>query len=256
MSYTKILRKTKKVIEVSEYHSARYGAPGQLRSKRKKPTPELIEKRNQYNRERTARLKMNEHMEKNDYYVTMTFTVEARPPDMDTAKLIFREFREKVSKEYKKRGSQFKWMRNIEVGTKNAWHIHMVLNRIQDTDIILREAWPHGKVIMQLTYEKGSFRELAAYITKTPKTDKRLREASYSASRNMPLPEPVKRIYKHWKTWKEFIYPEDRDPLDTDYHVRIPKGYYLDKDSYHEGVNPFTGYKYRTYTLVKLNRGG
>lgn len=251
MSYTKIMRKTKKVIEVSEYHSARYGAPGQLRSKRKKPTPELIEKRNQYNKERTCRLKMNEHIEKNDYYVTLTFKKEERPPDMDTAKKIFKDMCDVLRAKYKKLGYQFKWFRNIEVGTKGAWHIHMVLNRIPDLDVILREVWKYGKVIMQLTYEKGSFKELAAYITKTPKTDKSLKEASYSASKNLPLPEPVKRIYKHWKTWKEFVYPEDRDPLDSDYHVRVPKGFYLDKESYHEGVNPFTGYKYRTYTLVK-----
>ena len=50
-------------------------------------------------------------------------------------------------------------------------------------------------------YQKGEFEKLANYITKTPETDKRLREANYSASRNLPVPEPEKKVYKHWKTW-------------------------------------------------------
>ena len=94
-------------------------------------------------------------------------------------------------------------------------------------------------LICQLTYEKGEFKDLAAYLTKTPETDKRLRETSYSTSRNLPLPEPKKKTYVRWKTWNK---------------IRIPKGYYLDEESVHEGNNPFTGYPYREYTLLKLKR--
>ena len=130
-------------------------------------------------------------------------------------------------------------MRNIEVGTKGAWHIHIIVNRIPDTDIILREAWEHGKVVSQLLYEKGEFAELAAYITKTPKTDPKLRESSYSTSKNLPLKEPEEKVYRHWKTFHK---------------IRIPEGYYLDKESYHEGINPVTGYKYRTYTLLEIRK--
>ena len=152
MSYTKVIRKTRVSWEISEFHSGMYGAPGQERQKKKKPTPELIEKRNQYNKERTARLKMQEHHEKNDYFATFTFRVEERPPDMDTAIKLHKDFCDKVRSIYKKHGIKFKWLRNIEVGTKGAWHIHMVLNRIPDTDIIIREAWPYGKVLTQLLY--------------------------------------------------------------------------------------------------------
>ena len=91
----------------------------------------------------------------------------------------------------------------------------------------------------ELLYEKGEYARLAAYITKTPKTDPRLRESSYSASRNLPLPEPEERTYLHWKTWKK---------------VRVPAGYYLDRESLQEGVNPVTGYRYRVYSLIKFRR--
>lgn len=125
------------------------------------------------------------------------------------------------------------------MGTKGGWHIHLVINRIPDTDIILAKAWEYGKVINELMYKKGEFAKLAAYITKTPDTDTRLRESSYSTSKNLQVEEPEQKIYKHWKVWKE---------------PKIPKGYYLDKESYHEGVNPVTGYKYREYTLIRLVR--
>lgn len=130
-------------------------------------------------------------------------------------------------------------MRNIEVGTKGAWHIHLCINRIPETDLILADAWKHGKVYFQLMYERGEFRELAAYITKTPKTDPRLKESSYSASRNMPLPPPDEKTYRRWKPWEK---------------VKIPDGYYVDMDSFKEGTNPFTGRKYRIYTLLLLRQ--
>lgn len=239
MAWKKKTYRFKNAIEIEEYHTARYGAPGQERQEKKKATPEQMKKRNQYNKEKLARRKLRTHFEVNDYYSDLTYRREERPPDMETAKEQFRKCLRRIRKEYKKRGHELKWMRNIEVGTKGGWHIHIVINRIPDTDIILAKAWEYGKVINELMYKKGEFAKLAAYITKTPDTDTRLKESSYSASKNLQVEEPEQKVYKHWKVWKE---------------PKIPKGYYLDKESYHEGVNPVTGYKYREYTLIRLVR--
>ena len=114
-------------------------------------------------------------------------------PDVQAAKKDWSEALKIIRREYKKRGEQLFWMRNIEVGTKGAWHIHLAINRIPDTDVILKKAWTKGKVVNQLLYEQGEYKELAAYITKTPRTDNRLRESNYDASRNMPLPEPKEK---------------------------------------------------------------
>lgn len=228
-------------IEVEERHTGKYGAPGQKRMKRKKPTPEQIEKINRYNREKLARRKLRANFDIHDYFTDLTYRKEGRPPDMAAAKGDFKKFIRTVRKQYQRRGHELKWMRNIEVGTRGAWHIHIVVNRIPDTDIILAEAWKHGKVYNELLYEKGEFRSLAAYITKTPGTDPRLKESSYSTSRNLPVPEPDVKVYLRWKTWGD---------------ARIPKGWYLDRDSYEEGINPVTGYKYRHYTLLRLGRKG
>lgn len=224
-------------IEVYEYLDGKYGAPGEKRKKKKNPSTEQIEKRNQWNKERKARHRLRTYMKVNDYLATLTYRRDARPPDMKEAKKDFSQALKYIRKQYKKRGHPLRWIRNIEVGTKGAWHIHLVINRIPDTDIILKDAWPHGGVNFKLLYEMGEFAALAAYITKSPKTDPRLRESDYSTSRNMPLKEPEKKRFVQWR----------KEPREV-------KGFYLDKESFHEGTNEVTGYRYRYYTLIRINR--
>ena len=230
----------KNVIEVEEYHTGRYGAPGQVRKKKKKLTPEQMARVNQKNKEKKCRRKLRAHFDVGDYFTDLTYAKDARPPDMETAKKHFGDFLKIVRREYKKRGKELKWIRNIEVGQRNAWHVHLVINRIQDTDLIIRKAWKMGKVIIQNMTSDGEFKRLAEYITKEPTEENSLVESDYSSSRNLPLPEPEKHVYKRWKTWKE--------------NPRIPEGWYLDKDSLFEGENPVTGYPYRTYSLFRIQR--
>lgn len=239
MIYRRLTYRFKNAIEVEEHRNINYGAPGRGRQKRDKPTKEQMEKVNQYNREKRARHRLREYFDVNDYFSDLTYRREARPPDMKTAKKQFKKFLKAVRKEYAKRGKPLRWMRNIEVGTKNGWHIHFIVNRIEDTDIILRKAWEYGKVVNVLLYEKGEFTKLAAYITKTPKTDPRLKESSYSSSRNMPLKKPEKKDYRYWKSWRK---------------IKIPEGFYLEKETFYEGENPHTGFKYRRYTLLRYRR--
>ena len=87
--------------------------------------------------------------------------------------------------------------------------------------------------------------KLADYITKDEKTREkkkdgtqakpRLSEANYRHSRNMPLPEPKPEELKRWPK-----------------KVKPKKGYYIAE--LFEGKNPVTGYNYRHYTLIRLNR--
>lgn len=240
MAYKQKKYTFRNAIEIEEYHTARYGAPGEKREPKVKATPEQIAKMNQRNKEKRCRRKLRKHFDTNDYFTDLTYSKDARPPDMETAKKDFQKFMRIVRKEYAKRGETVKWIRNIEVGKRNAWHVHLVINRIPDTDIILRKAWTHGRVVNELLYEKGEFKDLAAYITKTPLTDERLVQTSYWTSKNLPVPDPEEKIFNRWKTWKD--------------EPRIPKGFYLDKDSMHTGINPVTGYPYRSYTLLRIKR--
>lgn len=234
-------------IEVHEYLDGRYGAPGEKRRKKKKATPEDIRKRNQWNRERKVRHKLRRWFKKDDWFMTFDYEVKKRPADMEEAKEHFRELMKEIRKLYKKYGVTLRWMRNIEVGTRNAWHIHMILPKLPREAGIVEELnliWKYGAVTPKLLFVKGNFRKLANYITKRPDNEPRLKEASYSASRNMPVEEPDKETFCRWV--------KNPKPI---------KGYYIDKednpdteDGIYEGENPVTHCKYRYYTMVKYHR--
>lgn len=232
--YKRLTYRFQNAIEVYEYLDGRYGARGAPRKKKRAVTPEEVENRNQWNRERKARHLLRKYYKKNDYFSDFTYKKEMRPVDLDEAKEHLSSVTRIIRREYRKRGEELRWMANIEVGTKNAWHIHICINRIPDTDIILAGAWAYGHVTNKLMYEMGEFADLAKYITKTPKTDSRLKASRFSRSRNMPLPEPEKEVVNDIGEPKE------------------EEGFYLEKETFHEGDNSFTGYKYRYYTLLRL----
>ncbi len=108
--YKRIIWQLRGCIEVEEHHDGRYGAPGQKREKKKKPTKETMAWKNQKNKEATARRKIAQHFEKNDYFTRLSYRVDERPPDMATAKQHFRKFYTEVRKEYRKRGYELKWI--------------------------------------------------------------------------------------------------------------------------------------------------
>lgn len=239
------------VIDVTEYHDGRYGAPGEKRQKRKKPTKEQMIQVNLLNKARRCKHKMLEYITPGDCFATWTYREDARPPDMATALKHFQDAMKKVRKHYKKQGYECFWFRNIEHGTRGGWHIHLVINKIPGTVSILEEAWEHGGTwsteIKKSKFYDEDFTRLSNYMTKNEKTiehrkngtraKSKIKEANYNTSRNMPIPDPqVDKLVR----WKEEPKPK--------------KGYYIVKDSFFEGINPATGYKYRRYTMIRLNR--
>lgn len=239
------------VIDVEEYHDGRYGAPNGKRQKRKKPTKEEMQKVNAYNKTKRCRMRMLDHIRPGDCFATLTYEVSKRPPDMETAVKHFSDMmKNTVRKEYRKRGSPLYWFRNIERGTKGAWHIHLVITENGDTASILKKAWKYGGVhcieirMSDKIYDED-FTKLASYITKSERTEykkadgtpgkPRIAESSYSHSRNMPLPEPDVDKLVRWK----------KEP-------KPKKGYYIARTI--EGINPVTEYKYRRYTMIRLHR--
>lgn len=236
------------IVDVEEFHDGNYGAPGKTRLKRRKPTKEEMQKVNAMNRARRCRLKLLTYFTPGDLFATLTYDPKKRPDNMKTALADFQKAMRCIRKEYKKRGMELFWIRNIERGTKGAWHIHLVLNEIGGTAAILKEAWDKGGIYVSeiglndKIYDED-FTKLADYITKDEHTTyqkadgtpgkPRIKESSYNSSRNMPLPEPqVDRLVR----WKREVKPQ--------------KGYYI--LSIHEGVNPVTGYAYRRYTMARL----
>ncbi len=238
------------IIDIMECPDGRGGAPGLPRMKRKKPTPEQMQKVNHWNKVRRCRAYLLEYFHSGDTFATLTYQPKNRPPDIEAAKKDFRKAVGSIRKEYRKRGYELFWIRNIEKGTRGAWHVHMVLNEIPDTGSILKRAWKKGGIYSVTIRDDDKiydedFMKLAEYLTKDEHTREekkdgtlgkpRIKESSYSHSRNMQLIPPKKDRLTRWK--KE---------------VKTKKGYYIAR--FWEGINPATGYKCRRYTMIRLNR--
>ena len=238
------------VIDIEEYHDGRYGAPGTKRAKKKKASPEDVERVNRYNKVKKCRRYLLEYFTPGDLFVTWTYEPDKRPESMEKAKEDFAKAMRQVRREYKKRGYELYWIRNIEQGTKGAWHVHLIVKAHRDAIGIITEAWKHGGVYVErIMYSKkmydADFMRLADYITKDQHTKEkkkdgssakpRLKDSSWSHSRNMQLRKP--------KIDKLIIFRKE---------PKVPKGYYIER--LFEGINPKTGYRYRSYTLIKLDR--
>ena len=243
---TMILRKGE-IIDVSEYYDGNYGAPGMPRLKKKKPTKEQMVQVNLLNKARVCRLKMLEYINYGDFFATWTYREVCRPPDMETALKHFQKAIRKVKQFFRKQSQECYWFRNIEQGTRGAWHIHLVIKNIEGADSVIRKAWTHGGTyiveIRESKFYSEDFTKLANYMTKDENTifhkkdgtvaKTKIKQANYNSSRNMPLPEPhIDKLQR----WKKEIKPK--------------KGYYV--ASMFEGINPVTGFKYRRYTMLRI----
>lgn len=238
--YIRKLYRFKNAIEIEEHVAGRFGAPGMKRRAKEEPSREQVLRHNHSLKVTRCRRKLRAHFRENDYFVTLTYKRELRPEGMQQAKADLKAFLRRLREAYREKGAVLKWIANVEVGTKNAWHVHMVINRAPDADIAIRKAWKHGRINFQLLHEQGEFRDLAAYMTKTPLTDPKLKEASYHASHGLDIPEP--KVVKHLGRFT---------PLSR---LKPPEGWYIDQDSVVEGESLFTGTPYRKMTLLRLRR--
>lgn len=139
----------KDILYVEENHDGKYGAKGKERLPKRKLTPEDVQRVNAWNKSKRARLRLMEYFSPGDLWVTFTYKPENRPPDMDTAKKQFLKMMDKLRKIYRKKGRVLFWIRNIERGTKGAWHIHCIINDIGNT--------ANGYIWMRGTFEREKY---------------------------------------------------------------------------------------------------
>ena len=226
-------------IEVMECHTARYGAPGQPRAEKQQLTPEAVRKNNQRNKERKCSRMVDKYFNEDDYVLTLTYRKEDRPANMEECADHLRKFFRKLKREYKKRFYELFWIRNIEVGTRGAWHVHVVMNRIEGADFMIKDLWrEHGGVFFQFYKDmKDQGKDIGKYIAKTEvSAPDKVAESSWSHSRNVQPVEPEETVITGQSM-------NDKP--------RTPAGYYLDEASYKDYVND-EGFRFREYVFRKL----
>ncbi len=241
-------------IEYEFKWAGNYGARGEKRTPREKPTPEQIKKQNQKNREIRMRRILKANFTEDDLWVTYKYPKGTRK----TIKEVMEDMevhRRQLRYKRKKSGQPYKWICRIEIGKQGGIHVHMVINRVrgEPTDRLIRDKWKkHGTVHFENLYEEGGFEALAEYIVKPPpeemegqlsmfSQEERKQLVKYSCSRNLIRPKPQRKHYSRW-TVKKLI---EEGPRPT-------PGFYIDKNSIVTGVNKFTGMSYLRYTEVRI----
>lgn len=240
-------------------YTGKYGAKGERRAPKAKPTAEQLRKQNQYNRENKVRRLIKENFPPNSLWATLKYPAGTRKP-LEEVEKEFNAFLGAMRRVYKKRGEPFKYIYRIEVGKNGGVHIHILVNRLKgkpDTDIILQTKWKHGRVNYAGIHEAGGYKNLAAYIVKQPADEiagqmalfpeeKRKKLRTYSTSRNLIRPQPERRHYSR-RTLRKLI-----EQIRTEGAPKPEPGYYIDMDSIRCGVNPYTGMSYLYYTECRV----
>lgn len=235
MPYTQTTYTAGNTVEVYKTYSARYGKKIP-RGKNHSKTPEAVKKYNEQIAERELRLLLNENFRPKDYYITLTYRRDERP-DPETAKKNLQKFLRQLRTLYRKAGLELFFVAVTEYKRK-AIHHHIVINRYEIGKIV--ELWPYGYPQIKLLDNTGDYAKLASYLIK--ETCKTFGEADnpskkrWSCSRNLRKPKKTVKIVKA-DTWRD-------DPVPK-------KGYQIVKDSVYYDVNPFTGYPYQMYRMVK-----
>lgn len=223
----------------------KYGRKGEKREKRKKPTPEQVKKQNQTNKENRVRRLMKANWGENDYWLTLKYPAGTKLK-IEEVKKHMRKFLEKTRNAYKRKGEMLKFIYRVEIGKRGSPHVHILMNRIPDADMIIKNTWEYGGVYFAMAYEEGGFRKLAEYVVKQPdeEMDPENETMAYSSSRNLIRPEPEKKKYYRWTVEKMIRNGPKPTP-----------GFYIVPDSIVSGVNKYTGMSYLKYEEVKLKRG-
>ncbi len=253
MAYIKDVWRFPDSIETEYKFAGRYGAKGEKRAPRVKPTPEQVARQNQLNKEKKVRRLIKANFNQSDYWVTFKYPKGTRLPikqvQKDLAKCLG-----KLRREYKKLDEQLKFIYRIEIGSRGGAHVHAIINRPKagGADLLIQDAWRFGRANFEHLHNAGGYADLAAYLVKPPSVEaqkhidalpeeERKDVIKYSPSRNLVRPEPERKEYSH-TTMRRIM--ED-GPVPT-------PGYYIDYDSLVTGVNLFTGMSYMHYTELKL----
>lgn len=234
-------------LEVEEKHTGRYGAAGQKREQRRKPTPEDIMRQNQWKRVRDLRRLIKWNFTTGDSWITLTYRKDERPSWGEMIKHM-QKFIRQLQAKYKKYGWTLKYIWRPQIGKKGAIHIHILVSAMSNvetrTEKIVRDLWTHGNPNMKVVYDLKNG-DLAEYIA-TPLQEWEPEEAKgFHPSRNLIRKEPARETVRR----RSLVDKQGRIR-----EIKPKKGYYVDPNSIEQGINPVTGYAYRRYTLVKIQR--
>lgn len=282
MAYREWIYKSPWGIEHVIQYKGTYGGKHERRADHEKPTREQLRRQNQKNKENRVRRTLQLNFRPGDWWITLKYPKGTRKP-IEKVMEDFRGFVKTMRRAYRRGNTDLKYIYRVEIGRRGGIHIHLVMNRLNDPrgDLILSDAWTRARGMTPIedmmedglcpadglahldhVRAVGNGKELAEYLVKEQPTEledgtKLSREEmkqtqKYGSSRNLQRPVPEVKTYNRWTL--RSILNLGPDGMNTTRNRHRTGGYAVDKDSWVEGVNPYTGLSYLSYMEVPIRR--
>lgn len=241
-------------IEHEIHFVGNHGAKGEKRAPRKKATPEQIKKQNHWIKVNYLRRLIILNFIPYDFLCTLKYPKGTRKP-IEEVQNDVKKFIDRLRAPYKRAEIPLKYIYRIEIGSRGGIHIHLIIKRLPKSgDKLIQEKWTAGRVNFTNLYDSGGYADLAEYMAKEPPEEmegqinlfnesEKKKLMMYVPSRNLDKPVPEIKEYKR-RTVQKLL---EEGPVPEE-------GFYIDKDSIRQGINPFTGYSYLYYTECRLNK--
>lgn len=275
MAYTEYIYRSHWGIEHVFIYAGKRGGRREKRAERKKATPEDIRRQNHRNKVNYIRRTIQLNFRQGDLWLTLKYPKGTRKP-IDEVKGDLQRFLRRMRGKYKKAGSELKYIASVEIGKLGGIHVHIVMNRLNDpkADLMISDAWTRARGMTPLedmledglcpadglahldhVREVGDGQRLAEYIAKeqpmelddgTLLSKEELKKIiGFSSSKNLIRPEPEVKVYAHW-TMKAIL-DLQAEGMNSKPNKYRTIGYTVDKDSWVQGVNEYTGMSYLRY---------
>lgn len=241
-------------IDTEIHYVGKYGRKGEKRAPKKKATPEQMQKQNKWKKEVYLRRLIQLNFVPYDLFCTLKYPAGTRIGAKQVQSEVQR-FIKKLRLAYQKQDVPLKYIYRIEIGKRGGIHVHMIINRLpKDGDKVIQEKWIVGRVNFTNLYDQGGYADLAEYMAKEPPEEmegqismfeesERKKLRSYNPSRNLKKPEAEVKEYKR-RTVRKIL---EEGPI-------AEEGFYVDKSSIRQGVNPYTGCSYLYYTEHQVKK--
>lgn len=206
------------------------------RKEKNNPTADQVQKMNQRYSEKELNIKLHHNFKAGDIHLTLTYAGEE--PSQEKARNEMKKFIDRLKRLYKKHDTEFKWILATEYENKRIHH-HMVVSYIDPK--LLNKAWKNGIVRPSFLEESGDWRKLASYLIK--ETSKTFRKENAFSKRR-------------WTCSRNVVSPNahtEEVSAEQLFEPKATKGYYIDKESIWQGINPDTERPFMEYIQIALD---
>ncbi|MBK5254331.1 MAG: hypothetical protein JJE03_07755 [Peptostreptococcaceae bacterium] len=222
------------VVERSIKVSNRYLSKGERRKPRTNITRDAVQKNNDRIAAKCLARVLNANFYPGDWHQVLTYSIEPTPEE---AKRYLNNFLNRMKREYKKAGKEFKCIAVTEYRHKRIHH-HIVCPYLDLK--IFNDQWKEGWIRPSALGKHRNYYKLANYLIK--ETSKSFREPEavfkkrYSARGKL-----VKPIIKREVVSASELFVNDPKPL---------KGYQVERDTLRRYEHPYTGLEYFEFMMI------